>query len=175
MTQGVRVAPTFACLLPSDRPVVVAPDDPGEVFVEPYGDGRAVVHGADGGDRWAYLGPGRRLPDGRSVVEVVVDGWRFELEVEDDARATLRERATRAADATAATGPLEVRAAIPGRVADVAVAAGDEVEAGADAARRRGDEDAERAPGAARAAGSSGSRSAPGDTIELGDLLVVIS
>jgi biotin carboxyl carrier protein len=174
MTRGVRVAPTFACLLPSDRPVIVAPDDPGEVFVEPYGDGRVVVHGADGDDRWAYVTPGRRLADGRSVVEVVVDGWRFELEIEDDARATLRERATRAADATAATGPLEVRAAIPGRVADVSVAAGDEVEAGAtllvvEAMKMQNELRAPRAGRIERVTVGAG------DTIELGDLLAVIS
>ena len=27
MTQGIRVAPTAACQLPTDRPIVVAPDD----------------------------------------------------------------------------------------------------------------------------------------------------
>jgi hypothetical protein len=90
MSGRLRVAPTQASALPTDRPAVIAADDPGEVVVEPFGDGRVVVHGADGTDRWAHLGPVRRLPDGRSVVEVVVDGWRFELEVEDDARATLR-------------------------------------------------------------------------------------
>jgi biotin carboxyl carrier protein len=174
MTQGVRVAPTLACLLPSDRPIVVAPDDPGETFVEPYKDGRVVVHGADGSDRWAHLAPGRRLADGRTVVEVVVDGWRFELEVEDDARARLRERATRVADATATTGPLEVRAAIPGRVAAVAVAAGDAVEVGqtllvVEAMKMQNELRATRAGQIERVTAGVG------DTIELGDLLVVMS
>jgi biotin carboxyl carrier protein len=173
MKNAVRVAPTAASKLPSDRPIVVAPDDPGEVLVEGFGDGRVVLHGPDGRDRSAFAGPPRRLPDGRSIVEIVVDGWRFELEVEDDARATLRERATRAADAVASTGPLEIRAAIPGRVVGVSVAVGDTVEAGAtllvvEAMKMQNEL---RTPHAGRvdriAVG-------PGDTIELGDLLVVI-
>jgi biotin carboxyl carrier protein len=173
MTLGVRVVPAPASLMPSDRPIVVASNDPGEGFVEPFGDGRVVVHGADGSDAWAFTSPARRLPDGRSVVEVVVDGWRFELEVEDDARATLRERATRAADATAATGPLEVRAAIPGRVVAVAAVAGDAVEAGAtllvvEAMKMQNELRAPRAGRIARVATGAG------ETIELGDLLVVI-
>jgi biotin carboxyl carrier protein len=174
MSGRLRVAPTQASALPTDRPAVIAADDPGEVVVEPFGDGRVVVHGADGTHRWAYLGPGRRLPDGRSVMEVVVDGWRFELEVEDDARATLRERATRAPDATAASGPFEVRAAIPGRVASVGVVAGDEIAAGAtilvvEAMKMQNELRAPRAGRVERVAVGAG------DTIELGDLLAVIA
>jgi biotin carboxyl carrier protein len=173
MTAGIRVAPTLACLLPSDRPMVVAPDDPAEVVVEPFGEGRVVVHGAGGVDRWAHLGPTRRLPDGRSVVEVVVDGWRFELELEDEARASLRERASRGADAAAASGPLDVRAAIPGRVSAVSVAAGDAVEAGAtllvlEAMKMQNELRAPRAGRVQRVAVGAG------DTIELGDLLLVL-
>ena len=174
MTTGIRVAPTLACLLPSDRPIVVAPDDPGEVVAEAFGEGRLVVHGPDGVDRWAHVGPSSRLPDGRPVVEVVVDGWRFELELEDDARAGLRERASRAADATASTGPLEVRAAIPGRVAAVSVATGDEVEAGTtlfvvEAMKMQNELRAPRSGRVERVAVGEG------QTIELGDLLAVIA
>ena len=108
------------------------------------------------------------------MVEVVVDGWRFEMEVEDDARATLRERATRALDATTASGPLEVRAAIPGRVAAVSVAAGDEVDAGAtllvvEAMKMQNELRAPRAGRVERVVVGAG------DTIELGDLLAVIA
>jgi biotin carboxyl carrier protein len=174
MTSRLRVAPTAASALPNDRTIVVSPDDPGEVFVEPFGDGRVVVHGADGADRPAFLGSHHHQPEGREVVEVVVDGWRFELEVEDDARAALRERATRAADATAATGSLEVRAAIPGRVAAVSVTAGDEVEAGTtllvvEAMKMQNELRAPRGGRVERVAVGVG------DTIELGDLLAVIS
>jgi biotin carboxyl carrier protein len=67
---------------------------------------------------------------GRESVEVVLDGWRFEFEVEDADRAALRARATVARDAQAAHGPMEVRAIIPGRVLTVAVTRGDVVTAG---------------------------------------------
>jgi biotin carboxyl carrier protein len=174
MSQGIRVAPTFACLLPSDRPIVVDPSDPAEAVVERFGDDRAVVRGPDGRVTWASLGPSRRLPDGRSIAEVVVDGWRFELELEDDGRATLRERASRTADATAATGPVEVRAAIPGRVAAVAAVAGDEIEAGTtllvvEAMKMQNELRAPRAGRVERVAVG------PGDTIEVGDLLAIIT
>jgi len=174
MTGRLRVAPTLASALPTDRPVVITPGDPREVAVESFGDGRVVVHGADGVDRWARVGHARRLPDGRSVVEVVVDGWRFELELEDDARARLRERATRAPDAAAANGPLEVRAAIPGRVASVGVVAGDEIAAGAtilvvEAMKMQNELRAPRAGRVERVVVGAG------DTIELGDLLAVIA
>ena len=175
MNRRLRVAPSAATALPGDRPAILSPDDPGEVLVESFGDGRVVVQGADGIDRWADLGPARRrTPDGREVVEVVVEGWRFELEIEDDARATLRERATRAPDAAAATGSLEVRAAIPGRVVTVAVAAGDDVEAGStvlvvEAMKMQNELRAPRAGRVERVAVGAG------DTIELGDLLAVIA
>ena len=174
MTSRVRVTTAPVSSLPSDMPVVISPDDPGESFVEPYGEGRVVVHGEGGVDTWVFTSPRRTLPDGRRVVEAVVDGWRFELEVEDDARATLRERATRAEDATAATGPLEMRAAIPGRVVSVVVAAGDVVEVGqtvlvVEAMKMQNELRASRAGRIERVAVG------PGDTIELGDVLVVIT
>jgi len=174
VTRAIRVAPTAASLLPGDRPIIVAPDDPGELVVDSFGEGRVVVRRADGTDRWVHLGAATRSPDGRSVVEVVVDGWRFELELEDDRRATLRERASRAADATASTGPLEVRAAIPGRVASVAVNAGDQIEAGTtlvvvEAMKMQNELRAPRAGRVERVAVGAG------QTIEAGDVLAVIA
>lgn len=62
--------------------------------------------------------------------EVVVDGWRFEVVVEDAARAALRERAARAGSAVAGATRQVVRAQIPGRVVRVDVTAGQAVEAG---------------------------------------------
>jgi biotin carboxyl carrier protein len=173
MTARVRVTPAPGTGLPGEEPIIVSPDDPGEAFAEDVGDSRVVVHGADGVDRPAQLGERRRLPDGREGVEVVVDGWRFELEVEDDARAALRERATRAPDATTTSGPFEVRAAIPGRVVSVAVAAGDDVEAGAtllvvEAMKMQNELRAPRPGRVERVAVGSG------DTIEVGDVLAVI-
>ncbi len=63
-------------------------------------------------------------------VEVVLDGWRFEFEVEDADRAELRARAARGRDVHAQHGPTDVRAIIPGRVLTVAVAPGDVVVSG---------------------------------------------
>ncbi len=70
------------------------------------------------------------LPAGPSRVEVVVDGWRFEFEVEDADRAALRARAARGRGALAQHGPTDVRAIIPGRVLTVAVVPGDSVTTG---------------------------------------------
>ena len=111
--------------------------------------------------------------DGRRRVEVVVDGWRFELEVEDAVRAELRRRATREPDAAAADGPAEIRAIIPGRVAAVRVVAGDAVEAGrtlliVEAMKMQNELRAPRAGTVERVAVGEG------QTIENGDVLVVL-
>jgi biotin carboxyl carrier protein len=112
--------------------------------------------------------------DGRRVVEVVVDGWRFELVVEAEARATLRERASRDRTAAgAAGGPLEIRAIIPGRIVAVAVAAGDTVEAGqtllaVEAMKMQNELRAPRAGTVTRVPAGVGA------TVELGDVLVVL-
>lgn len=79
----------------------------------------------------ALIGEDRpATPSRPRTIEVVVDGWRFELEVEDSARAVLRSRATRARVAGPGSGRHEVHAMIPGRVAAVTVTAGDVVTAG---------------------------------------------
>ncbi len=112
--------------------------------------------------------------NGRRVVEVVVDGWRFELVVEDAERAGLRRRASRdRADGSAGGGVLEVRAVIPGRVASVAVTPGDVVEAGqtllaVEAMKMQNELRAPRSGTVARVPASAGS------TVELGDVLVVL-
>jgi pyruvate carboxylase len=112
--------------------------------------------------------------DGRRRVEVVVDGWRFELLVEDAARAELRERAMRDRSAVVgAGGPLEIRAIIPGRIAAIAVTPGDAVEAGqtlmtVEAMKMQNELRAPRGGTVGRVA------VAAGDTVELGDLLVVL-
>lgn len=112
--------------------------------------------------------------DGRRTVEVVVDGWRFELVVEDEGRATLRERATRdPSAAVGAGGPLEIRAIIPGRIASVAVAPGDRVELGqtllaVEAMKMQNELRAPRPGTIMRVPATAGA------TVELGDVLVVI-
>lgn len=105
--------------------------------------------------------------------EVVVDGWRFELDTELEARASLRERARRGAVAGGAAGPLEVRAVIPGRVLAVPVAAGDTVQAGQplvviEAMKMQNEVRAPRDGAIAR------TEATPGRTVEVGDLLVVL-
>ncbi len=151
----VTLAPASAH--PGDEPVTITPD--------PTADDRSdVVVGA--------VGPLDR--DGRLGVEIVVGGWRFELLVEDEARAALRERASRDPTAGgAAGGPLEIRAIIPGRIASVAVAPGDTVEAGqtllaVEAMKMQNELRAPRAGTVTRVPVGAGS------TVELGDVLVVL-
>lgn len=121
----------------------------------------------------ALLGPVHRESDGRAVREVVVDGWRFLVEVEPARRAALRERARRSANAMAHGGPSEVRAAIPGRVVAVAVAEGDQVAVGSDLlvveAMKMQNEVRSPRDGVVRRVAVG-----VGQSVELGDLLVVI-
>jgi biotin carboxyl carrier protein len=110
---------------------------------------------------------------GHHRVEVVIDGWRFELEVEDAARAGLRERASRERGRGGHGGPTELRAIIPGRVVSVAVAPGDSVEMGDDllvieAMKMQNELRAPRTGVVERVAVGAG------QTVELGDLLVVV-
>ena len=115
----------------------------------------------------------RRSAAGIERVEVVVDGWRFEVDLESEDRARLRERATRARGDTARGGPLELRAIIPGRVVSVDVADGDSVEAGqrvlvVEAMKMQNELRAPRAGTIGRLAVGAG------QTVELGDLLLVV-
>jgi 3-methylcrotonyl-CoA carboxylase alpha subunit len=143
-----------------DDTATVDPSDlPGEVD----GEGLPVVVGA----------VGRR--DGGAVrVEVVAGGWRFELEVEPARRAALRGRATRADSAVGAGGAMEVHAMIPGRVVAVTVAAGDAVRIGAQLLVVEAMKMQNEVPSPTDAVVARVNVS-PGDTVELGDLLVVLA
>lgn len=143
--RGVRTS-----LLPGSAPVdldprVVAPGEHGSLLdgtpIEALLERHDQVHAtlaapAASEDRHAgrhavLLLPGTLPgPAGATSVEVVVDGWRFQVLVEDAALADLRDRARRGRAVEGASRPSEVRAMIPGRVASVAVAAGQAVEAG---------------------------------------------
>jgi len=118
------------------------------------------------------LGPAERADGtGRTRREVVVDGWRFEVELEPEARARLRERAARAAAGAVHDGRIDVRAVIPGRILSVAVVAGDRVGAGdrllvVEAMKMQNDVRAPRAGTVGRVA------VAAGQTVELRDLLL---
>ena len=114
-------------------------------------------------------GAGQRPPH----VEVVVDGWRFELEVEDERRAVLRERARRDRDDHETGGPSEIRAIIPGRVVAVGVTTGDDVAVGdrlfvLEAMKMQNELRASRAGRVTRVAVGEG------QTVEAGDLLLVL-
>lgn len=161
MTRRVVVGPTPGSRLVGDEPIVVDLD-------------ASVPQTSNDDDPTAFAGTIRRDPVSRvSVVEVVVDGWRFELEVEDAHRAALRRRATREPDAAATSGPSEIRAIIPGRVATVRVAVGDVVEVGqgllvVEAMKMQNELKAGRSGTIERVA------VVDGQTIDNGDLLVVI-
>ncbi len=112
-------------------------------------------------------------PTGRREREVVVDGWRFVLEVEPERLARLREKASRGSSKGGRGGPLDVRAIIPGRVVTISVAAGDEVEAGqqlliVEAMKMQNELRAPRAGVVERIAVG------PGQTVDLGTLLLVL-
>ena len=114
-----------------------------------------------------------RTEAGTVRAEVVLDGWRFELEIEDAGRAELRRRASRNRGARGRGGPTELRAIIPGRVISVAVAPGDSVEVGHDlivieAMKMQNELRAPRAGVVERVTVG------PGQTVDLGDLLVVL-
>ena len=168
MTKRLRIGPVPASALPGDEPRDLDLGGPDAPAVRAAGHGRVVV-----GSTPALVGPVRRSPSGVDRVEVVVDGWRFELEVEDAARAELRRRATRARDDVAASGPTDIRAIIPGRVAAVRVVEGDVVEAGqsllvVEAMKMQNELRAPRAGTVRQVAVGEG------QTIENGDLLVVV-
>jgi biotin carboxyl carrier protein len=179
LTRRVRVGPVLASTLAGDAALMIDLDAADRPRVEPSGSGAVVVRPgrepgstSDEGIRAAISTPSRST-SGSWAVEVVVDGWRFELEVEDAARAELRRRATRVADATAASGPTEIRAIIPGRVAAVRVVAGDAVEAGqsllvVEAMKMQNELRSPRAGTVARVSVGEG------QTIDNGDLLVVL-
>ncbi len=155
--RAMRVSAGPASAHPRDEPVIIDPGDDAP-------RGRSVVLGV----------VGSLDHDGRRPVEVVVDGWRFELLVEDEARAALRDRARRDRNAAGSIGgPLEIRAIIPGRIASVAVAPGDVVEAGqtllaVEAMKMQNELLAPRAGTVTRVPVGAGS------TVELGDVLVVL-
>jgi biotin carboxyl carrier protein len=112
-------------------------------------------------------------PTGGVRREVVVDGWRFEVEVESERRAGLRDRARRGHEALVSDGPTEVHAMIPGVVVSVSVVAGDAVTAGqqvlvVEAMKMQNEVRSPRDGVVGRV--SVGAR----QTIEVGDLLLVL-
>ena len=106
--------------------------------------------------------------------EIVIDGWRVEVDVESAARAALRARARRGREEAGRSGPTEVHAIIPGVVVSVSVAPGDAVVAGqqllvVEAMKMQNELRAPREGTIERVAVGAGA------TIEVGDLLLVIA
>jgi biotin carboxyl carrier protein len=117
--------------------------------------------------------PRRRSRDGKVVREVVVDGWRVEVELEPESRAALRERARRTGTAVVAGGPIEINAIIPGRIVALSIVPGDSVVAGQqvlvlEAMKMQNELRAPRDGVVERIA------VAVGENVEVGDLLLVI-
>lgn len=118
-------------------------------------------------------GPGTVGRSGAERREVIVDGWRVEVEVESERRASLRDRASRGRAASAQGGPTEVHAIIPGVVVSVSVVAGDAVVAGqqllvVEAMKMQNELRAPRDGVIVRVGVGAG------QTIEVGDLMLVI-
>jgi biotin carboxyl carrier protein len=179
VTRRLLVAGTTSSALPGDAAMEFDLDGPDRPEIEPAGAGKVTVRPrrAEGSSLAptvdAVFTPPRHSAGGATTIEVVVDGWRFELVVEDAARAQLRRRATRVPDATAASGPREIRAIIPGRIAAIHVVAGDVVEAGqsllvVEAMKMQNELRTPHAGTVERVAVGEG------ETIDNGDLLVVL-
>jgi biotin carboxyl carrier protein len=156
----------------SDRPPVVVTTTTSDAIQPATEAGERASHAAKATPIVGTIRPADSL--GRQEVEVNVDGWRFDLRVEDDARADLRERATRDRQAgVAGGGELEIRAIIPGRIVSVAVAPGDTVMAAqallvVEAMKMQNDLGSPRAGVVRRVAVG------PGSTVDAGDVLVVL-
>jgi biotin carboxyl carrier protein len=172
----VRVRPSPATGQPGDEPIVVAR---GDADLVGQANGRARLSLAPGEGRaatsvravlgWVPTVDRARAP----TLEVIVDGWRFELSIEAESRAALVERARRGTEAARHRGPTEIRAIIPGRVVGVSVAAGDAIRAGQEilvieAMKMQNELRAPRPGIVERLAVGAGSR------VEVGDLLAVI-
>jgi len=104
-----------------DLPLVVQPDEDDINAYAPAGRGESArLLPATAQDR----------AEGRTRLEVVVGGWRFEATVESAARAELRDRAASSSAAHHIGAEITLVAQIPGRVVRLWVAEGDQVEAG---------------------------------------------
>ena len=146
---------------------------PSDATIRPLGGGRHLL--IEGGRTTRVVlepdGPGE---GGSRSREVIVDGFRFFVETESERIASLRERASQGRAASAHSGPLQVKAIIPGKVVAVSVKVGDQIMAGqqllvVEAMKMQNELRAPR-DGTIDRVGV-----AVGVNIEIGDLLVVIS
>jgi len=169
-------------LVSSSEPagVVLVDDEPLRLRLERLDDRHVVLIQGVGGQVTRHpvimlpLEPTAGQAIGLARREVVVGGWRIEVEIESERRASLRERARRGREETAHGGPTEVRAIIPGRVVAVSIVQGDAVVAGqqllvVEAMKMQNELRAPRDGVIASLAVG------PGRTIEVGDLLLVLA
>ncbi len=144
-----------------------------EASIRPMGHGRHVLDVAGMRTRVVLEAPGPGEA-GATRREVLVDGFRFEVEIEPERIAALRERATRGREAGVHGGRLEIRAIIPGKVVTVSIEPGDTVTAGQQLlvveAMKMQNELRSPRDGTIDKVGVE-----PGVNIEVGDVLVVIS
>jgi biotin carboxyl carrier protein len=181
---ALRVEVAIADQHPGDEALVIVPpgesepagsagDDGAKPRLDRVDAARAFLRTGDGRLPILFGAVGERKASGSTVVEVVVNGWRVELEIQPERRAQLRERAATRRGGGSAGGPLEVRAIIPGRVVAVSVEPGDEVSMGQqllviEAMKMQNELRATRAGKVARIAVEAGR------TIEVGDILLVL-
>ena len=147
--------------------------EPREVAIRSLGGGRHLLTD-DGTVTRVILEPDGPGEGGTRVREVLVDGFRFMVETEGERIASLRERASQGRAASAHSGPLQVKAIIPGKVVAISIKVGDQVTAGqqllvVEAMKMQNELRAPR-DGTIDRVGV-----AVGVNIEIGDLLVVIS
>jgi acetyl/propionyl-CoA carboxylase alpha subunit len=178
--QGGRVSVLARSDDPADgAAIVLAAGEPVTARLVGRSGPRATLEVGEGSaaERHALLivepEPAAAVPDGVIRREVVIGGWRVEIDLESERRAALRERASHGRKAAVRGGPTEVRAIIPGRVVSVSVAAGDDIVADqqllvVEAMKMQNELHAPR-DGRIERVGV-----AAGDTIEVGDLLLVI-
>jgi len=146
---------------------------PVEASVRVAGGGRYLLDEVTGTTR-VVLEPEGPSGSGGRLREVLVDGFRFMVEVESERLAALRERASQGRASAVHSGPLLVRAIIPGKVVAISVNPGDAVTAGqqllvVEAMKMQNELRAPR-DGTIDRVGVG-----VGVNIEIGDLLVVIS
>ena len=181
--RAVRVAVGRATHIEGDPVVVVVPSPDGPLVdgkrsvarLVPFHGGHATLVDEGGGTTRVLLGPAEHRPQaGIDVREVVVGGWRVVVELGSERHASLRERARRGRTGGVTGGPLDVRAIIPGRIVALDVAPGDVVTAGQqllvlEAMKMQNELRASRDGTVDRVA------IAVGETVEVGDLLLVIA
>lgn len=171
---GLAIAPEA----PGDGAVlaqrqILVDGQPAEASVRHQGRGRYLLDEGGRATR-VVLGPEGRGEGGGRVREVLVHGFRFLVETEPERVAALRERAGQGRGSSGHSGPLQVKAIIPGKVVSVSVEAGDTVTAGqqllvVEAMKMQNELRAPRDGTIERVAVAVGGK------IEIGDLLVVIS